>query len=68
MNYYLEKMIRKVLDLKKRFFKWTTKSLTRMITVIIVMFILLMALICVKDNIMEYEYLIIPITYTYLNR
>lgn len=44
MNYYLEKMIRKVLDLKKRFFKWTTKSLTRMITEITVMIVILIVL------------------------
>lgn len=66
MNYYLEKIIIKILDLKKIFFKWTSKSIARMVTVILVMLILLIAVMCVKNNIVEYEYLIIPITYTYL--
>lgn len=40
MDYYLERIIKKTLDLKKRFFKWTNKSLARMITVIMVMILL----------------------------
>lgn len=54
MNYYLEKIIIKTLDLKKRFFKWTNKSIARMVTVILVMLILLIALMYVKNNILGY--------------
>lgn len=44
MDYYLEKIIKEILYLKKEFFRWTRQSITRTITLIIVMIIILMAL------------------------
>lgn len=63
MNYYLEKIIIKILDLKKRFFKWTNKSITRMITVILVMLMLLIAMMCIKNNIIGYDYILLEVNY-----
>lgn len=63
MNYYLEKIIIKILDLKKIFFKWTTKSIARIVTVILVMLMLLIAMMYVKNNIIGYDYILLEVNY-----
>lgn len=63
MNYYLEKIIIKILDLKKIFFKWTSKSIARMTTVILVMLMLLIAMMHVKNNIIGYDYILLEVNY-----
>lgn len=63
MNYYLEKIIIKILDLKKIFFKWTSKSIARMATVILVMLMLLIAMMYVKNNIIGYDYILLEVNY-----
>lgn len=63
MNYYFEKIIIKILDLKKIFFKWTSKSIARMVTVILVMLMLLIAMMCVKNNIIGYDYILPEVNY-----
>lgn len=63
MNYYLEKIIIKILDLKNIFFKWTSKSIARMATVILVMLMLLIAMVHVKNNIIGYDYILLEVNY-----